>query len=450
MSDDGFALEMEGVSRFFRSSGMLYAPATSVFSRFRRSDRAIGFEAVVGDDDEGDDDDFDDDDVDETPEELAPIVEEPVVEGVWALRNISFSLVAGRSLGVIGPRGAGRTTLIRVLGQIIPPTSGRIVMRGRVAPAIEFASTFTRLDLDVVGNAKMFSRLLRIPRSQRAEYVENLTSLVFGPGRTKLPSALDTRQATRRIAVAAALDPGSDLVLLDELGLAGDVAFHDRVLERLELLREQGTSVVLATQDIALVRRFCDDAIALRGGEIVASGRADEVILEHRRRRTGAAKRGKAPSVHSFSSEAAILNVDTATVDGVPATDFGDGDIVVRIELETAEPGTFVLPSVVLRRGSSGVVVRESDPSLLPEAGRYILSVRIPSESLPAGRYHVDVEADVDHDDGRSVIGRTGSRSFTIGAVVANEDDVPLEVVADAAVDEELPVAADWIVEPAR
>jgi hypothetical protein len=234
--------------------------------------------------------------------------------------------------------------------------------------------------------------------------------------------------------------------LLDELGLAGDVGFHDRVLERLDLLRQQGTSIVLATQDISLVRRFCDDALALDEGEMTAFGAADEVILEHRRRRSGATKRRKALSVHSFSAEAAILNADTATVDGVPTTSFGDGDVVVRIELETAEPGTFVLPTVVLRRGSRGVVVRESDPSLLPDAGRYLLSARIPSEALPAGRYHVDVEADVDHDGGRSVIGRQGVRSFTIGGVPEGDE----EEVEAAAVDEQLPVAADWIIEPVR
>jgi lipopolysaccharide transport system ATP-binding protein len=432
------AVEAQDVSRFFHSNALLYAPATSVFGRFRRSDRAIGFEAVIGDDDDGDDDDFDDDDEIEELEEELPVPEEQETRGVWALRHISFSLAPGRSLGVIGPRSAGRSTLIRVLGGVIPPTAGRVVLRGRVAPTIEFASTFARVDLDVVGNAKVFSKLTRIPRAERDDYVANLGNLVFGEGRTKLPAALDTRQATRRIAVGVALDPSSDVVLLDELGLAGDLNFHERVLERLDFLRQQGTSVVLATQDISLVRRFCDDALALEDGELTAFGPAEDVILEHRRRRTASPKRRKQqPSVHSFSTEAAILSVDTATADGVPAVTFGDGDVVVRIELETAEPGTFVLSSVAFRRGSGGVIARESDPSLLPDAGRYLISARVPVDALGAGRYHVDVEADVDHDEGRSMIGRHGVRSFEISGAPSAEPGGDL-----------LPIAADWLVEP--
>lgn len=448
-ADAGSALEVVGLSRYFSHSAVLYAPVESIFSRYRRNDRAIGVDSGIGDDEDGDDG-GDDDDLDEDEENLQPIVEEDRVGGVWALRDISFALPAGRSLGVIGPRGAGRTTLIRVLGRIIPPTSGRIVMRGRVGPAVGFTSTFVRVDLDVAQNAKMLSSLLHVPRAQRAAYVEHLCTLVLGSGRTKLPGSLDTRQITRRIAVAAALDPGCDVVLLDELGLAGDVNFHERVLERLELLRRQGTSIVLATQDISLVRRFCDDALALEDGRLTGFGPAEEVILDHRRRRTLASATQppqSRPTLQSFSAAAAVLDVDTATSDGVPASTFGAGDVVVRIELETASPGTFVLLSVLLRQGGSGVTLREGDPSLLPEAGRYLVSVQVPGEALAPGRYAVDVEAEVDHDGGRSVIGRRGVRSFEIPGVPASVSGGGDDPEPDGVL-ETVPVAAEWNIEP--
>ena len=210
-----------------------------------------------------------------------PIGQEPVLpDELWALRDVSFEVKRGEVLGVIGKNGAGKSTLLKLLTRITEPTSGRAVMRGRVAGLLEVGTGF-HPELTGRENVYLNGAILGMKRVEIArkfdEIVEfsGVAKFIDTPVK-RYSSGMYVRLA---FAVAAHLEP--EILLIDEVLAVGDAEFQKKCLGKVKAVAEEGRTVLLVSHNMSSVRTFADRAILLRDGGIALDGETSMVIQEY-------------------------------------------------------------------------------------------------------------------------------------------------------------------------
>src|SRR6185369_15136250 len=201
-------------------------------------------------------------------------------EEFWALRDVSFSVGKGESLGLVGHNGAGKSTALKLMTRILEPTSGHVAMNGRVAALLELGSGFHpdlsgRENVFLNGSLLGFSRrdmLARLPGIVDFAEIGDFIDLEV----KHYSSGMYTRLA---FAVATSVDP--DILITDEVLAVGDEAFQRKCIERIYRFRQTGKTIVFVSHGLDVVRQLCDRAVWLDHGVARAVGPATEVINEY-------------------------------------------------------------------------------------------------------------------------------------------------------------------------
>jgi ABC-2 type transport system ATP-binding protein len=200
-----------------------------------------------------------------------------VYESLWALDDVSFEIEKGEVFGVVGPNGAGKSTLMKVLAGVLPPSSGRVVVRGLVSPMIELSGG---MNPEMTGreNIVLFGVLLgRDPEYMRervgpiSEWAE-LTEFLDVPNRNYSTGMV------ARLGFAIATDVKPEILLVDEVMAVGDEAFRRKSNERLQELMDGGTTVVIVSHSLNAVRNMADRVMWLDHGRIKMVGDAETVV----------------------------------------------------------------------------------------------------------------------------------------------------------------------------
>jgi len=201
------------------------------------------------------------------------------VEDFWALKNISFEVAAGESIGIIGRNGAGKSTLLKILSKISPPTTGRIISRGRIASLLEVGTGFHP---ELTGRENIFfnGSLLGMLRK---EIEAKFDAIVDFSGTEKF---LDTplkhfssgMQLRLAFAVAAFLDP--EILIIDEVLAVGDAEFQKKCLGKMEAVSKSGRTILFVSHDLAVVEKLCARTILLQAGTIHMMENT-EVVVNH-------------------------------------------------------------------------------------------------------------------------------------------------------------------------
>jgi lipopolysaccharide transport system ATP-binding protein len=200
----------------------------------------------------------------------------------WAVRNMSFVVERGEALGIIGHNGAGKSTILKLLSSITAPTSGEIVVDGRLAALIEIGSGF-HPELTGRENVYLNGVLLGM---RRREITSKLKSIVEFAG---VEQFIDTpvkhyssgMYLRLGFSIAAHLDP--EILLLDEVLAVGDAAFQAKCLDRVTELRRTGTTIVFISHNLHAVSRLCERTLLLSKGEVLMDGPTNDVIAEYER-----------------------------------------------------------------------------------------------------------------------------------------------------------------------
>jgi ABC-type polysaccharide/polyol phosphate transport system ATPase subunit len=199
----------------------------------------------------------------------------------WALRDVSFKVVHGESLGIIGPNGAGKSTLLQVLAGIITPSAGVVEVDGHVSSLLSLGAGFDG-DLSGRENIRLAGAFMgldhAIVEARLPTMVEfaDLGQFIDAPIKT-YSSGMRARLG---FAIATSVEP--DILLLDEVLSTGDAAFRAKSKARVLELVKEAKAIVLVTHDMAWVSEYCNKAMLLEKGRIVAEGSPEEVVAIHR------------------------------------------------------------------------------------------------------------------------------------------------------------------------
>ena len=201
---------------------------------------------------------------------------------VRALDNVNLAFEQGDRVGLVGHNGAGKTTLLRVLAGVYEPSCGQVWREGRIASILNVSFG---MNLDATGYENILIRGLFLGLSpaqikERVAEVEAFTELgdyLAMPVHT-YSAGMSLRLA---FAVCTCIDP--EILLMDEWVNAGDMAFVEKVQQRLEAFVERAGILVLASHNQALLKRVCTKGVLLEEGQVRASGDIEQVLEQYER-----------------------------------------------------------------------------------------------------------------------------------------------------------------------
>jgi ABC-type polysaccharide/polyol phosphate transport system ATPase subunit len=191
----------------------------------------------------------------------------------WSLRDVSFAVEPGECFGVIGRNGAGKSTLLKVVAGIVPPTHGRVAVRGRLSPLVELGAGF---DMELTGreNVRLYGTLLGLRQSQLERRVGAIAEFAEVEAFLDVPLKNYSSGMVARLAFAIATDAAPDILLVDEVLSVGDAPFQRKCEERLAQFRARGVTILLVTHSMELLTATCSRAALLVDGRVAAIGPA--------------------------------------------------------------------------------------------------------------------------------------------------------------------------------
>jgi teichoic acid transport system ATP-binding protein len=202
------------------------------------------------------------------------------VRMIHAVRGVTFDVEHGSVLGVIGANGAGKSTIMRAIAGILPPSSGEVVVNGRIntllALGVGFNGQLSGRDNVVLGG--LAAGLSRREVNERFEEISawaELDEFIDMPMKS-YSSGMYGRLA---FAVSTHLDP--DVLLIDEALSTGDAHFRRKSYDKMQELVAQARTIVIVSHGIGAIREMCDDCIWMHKGEILRHGKPDEVTAEY-------------------------------------------------------------------------------------------------------------------------------------------------------------------------
>ncbi|WP_225310193.1 ABC transporter ATP-binding protein [Microbacterium testaceum] len=195
----------------------------------------------------------------------------------WAVRDVSFTVPAGSTFGLIGSNGSGKSTLLKCLARILVPDEGDIRPQGKIAALLEVGSGFHP---ELTGRENVYLNGSILGMSQR-EIKAKFDEIVDFSGVADFidqPVKNYSSGMYVRLGFAVAINVDPDILVVDEVLAVGDVEFQEKCAEKFVEFKRQGKTVILVSHAMEAVKEMCDNVAWMKDGSLVETGAADIVI----------------------------------------------------------------------------------------------------------------------------------------------------------------------------
>ncbi len=198
-------------------------------------------------------------------------------DSFFALDDVSFDVERGRTIGIIGRNGSGKSTALKLVAGITKPTSGTVQVNGRISALIELGAGFHP---EISGRENVFINGMMLGLSKR-EIQDRFEEIVeFAELQDFIDAPVKTYSSGMymRLGFAVAINVNPDVLLVDEVLAVGDEAFTHKCLDKFAEFRRRGKTVLIVTHTLDLVTRFCDEALWLDHGRLRAHGDPRRIV----------------------------------------------------------------------------------------------------------------------------------------------------------------------------
>ncbi len=201
-------------------------------------------------------------------------------EEFWALRDVSFEVMKGDALGLIGLNGSGKSTMLKTIAGVLKPTEGSVRVNGSVAPLIELGAGFD-MDLTARENVFLNGALLGHSRKEMESFYDDIVSFSELENFMNVPVKNFSSGMVSRLAFSIATIGVPDILIVDEVLSVGDFRFQEKCERRIQAMADQGTTILFVSHSIAQVKKICDKIAWLESGQLKRFGSAEEICKEY-------------------------------------------------------------------------------------------------------------------------------------------------------------------------
>jgi lipopolysaccharide transport system ATP-binding protein len=198
-------------------------------------------------------------------------------EPFYALRDVTFTMDRGETVGIVGRNGSGKSTILKLIAGVTAPTKGEVRVAGRVSPLIELGAGF-HPDLTGRENVHLNASLLGMSGKEINERYDDIVDYAELREFIDTPVKRYSSGMYMRLAFAVAVHSDPDVLLVDEVLGVGDGFFQEKCLATMHDFQRRGTTIVVVSHSLELITSFCERAIWLEHGSIVDEGPAAAVV----------------------------------------------------------------------------------------------------------------------------------------------------------------------------
>jgi ABC-type polysaccharide/polyol phosphate transport system ATPase subunit len=199
---------------------------------------------------------------------------------IHVLKGISFDVLPGECVAVVGRNGAGKSTLLALIARVYKPTSGQVVVRGRLAPLLELGAGFHP---DLTGYENIFFNgvILGLTRKQMQSRIDEIIEFSELGSHIHQPTRTYSSGMLARLGFAVAVHVDADILIVDEVLAVGDFDFERKCYDRIETFRRNGGTILFVSHDTEAVLRIADRCVWLHNGNIKEVGPPAEIIAKY-------------------------------------------------------------------------------------------------------------------------------------------------------------------------
>lgn len=317
-----------------------------------------------------------------------------------ALKDVSFEIKRGETVGIIGRNGSGKSTLLQLICGILKPTSGSVQINGRVSALLELGAGFNP---EFTGRENVYFQgaVMGLKKSEIDERFDQIAAFADIGEFIDQPVRIYSSGMFVRLAFAVAVNVDPDVLIVDEALAVGDMEFQERSITRMRSLQSMGTTILLVTHAMPAVRNFCRQAIWLDGGIVMQSGESAKVCFAYQERlNQDASRRDRQPanpqprtlenlSSHRPGPDKSITITD-ATVEN-PDLNIG-GSLVLRFSLRLPDAAAMEFGLGVQIHNDAGrliAVFNTIRDDILLAGNVQKISLRLPNIGFMPGRYWI-------------------------------------------------------------
>jgi homopolymeric O-antigen transport system ATP-binding protein len=195
----------------------------------------------------------------------------------WALKNISFEIKKGTTVGIIGHNGSGKSTLLQIICGTLASSEGTVASNGRIAALLELGSGFNP-EFTGRENVYMNGAIMGLSRSEIDDRFDDIVAFADIGDFIDQPVKIYSSGMFVRLAFATAVNVEPDILVVDEALAVGDSHFVQKCLRKFEQFQQIGITILYVTHDIISINKFCHKAILLDHGEIISNGKPKDVV----------------------------------------------------------------------------------------------------------------------------------------------------------------------------
>lgn len=196
------------------------------------------------------------------------------------LNDVSFDIYKGESVGLIGKNGCGKSTALKLLTKIIYPDSGSIEVKGRVSSLLELGAGF-HPDLSGRDNIYINASIFGLTRQEIDARIDEIIAFSELGEYINNPVRTYSSGMYMRLAFSVAINVEADILLVDEILAVGDAMFQTKCLNKIEEIKENGTTIVLVSHSMDQIKMVCDRCIWINNRKVCAIGDTADVIKKY-------------------------------------------------------------------------------------------------------------------------------------------------------------------------
>jgi ABC-type polysaccharide/polyol phosphate transport system ATPase subunit len=204
-----------------------------------------------------------------------------IYEEFWALKNISFNVNPGMTIGLVGQNGSGKSTILKIISRILYPDSGELKTNGRVSALLELGAGFQP---DYTGRENIYlnGSILGMSKKEINEHLEEIISFAELDRFIDSPVRNYSSGMYMRLAFSIAITTNPDILIIDEVLAVGDERFQKKCFDKIIELKDKGKTILFVSHSDSLIEKFCDEAILIHKGEIVDRGEPRRIFQSYR------------------------------------------------------------------------------------------------------------------------------------------------------------------------